>query len=117
MYFGSPPFKRPARRAVFQCAMTNPLRTRLEYEEDVVSTNDLRDHLSHAVNRAACGQKPVIVTRRGQRIAAIVSIEDLLLLLRARRKRQEILSREPPESAERAGPAMAQLLQDELEWF
>ena len=97
--------------------MVNPLRSRLEFQEDIVTTNDLRDHLSHAVNRAAYGSKPVIVTRRGQKIAAVISIEDLLLLLRAREKRREILERELPEDVEKIGPATAQLLRDEMDWF
>jgi prevent-host-death family protein len=98
-------------------AMSDPLRERLAYREDLVTTNDLRDHLSHAVNRAARGQKPVIVTRGGQKIAAIISIEDLLLLIRARRKREEIPARALPANVDKIGPAMAQLLKDEIEWF
>ena len=45
-----------------------------------VSTNELRDNLSQTINRAAFGREPVLVTRRGRRIAAIISTVDLAFL-------------------------------------
>ncbi len=45
-----------------------------------VSTNELRDSLSQTINRAAFGREPVLVTRRGRKIAAIISVVDLAFL-------------------------------------
>ena len=45
-----------------------------------VSTNELRDNLSQTINRAAFGIEPVLVTRHGRKIAAIVSIFDFAFL-------------------------------------
>jgi len=45
-----------------------------------VSAEEARNQLSEIINRAAYGREPTIVTRRGKRVAAIVSIEDLELL-------------------------------------
>jgi prevent-host-death family protein len=39
-----------------------------------VTTNELRDNLSQEINRAAYGVDPVLITRRGRKIAAIISI-------------------------------------------
>jgi prevent-host-death family protein len=55
-----------------------------------VSTEELRRSLSEIVNRAAFGSHPVLITRRGRKIAAIVSIDDLVLLERMRRRRDEM---------------------------
>jgi prevent-host-death family protein len=97
--------------------MSNPLRERLELKEEVITTNTLRGNLSHAINMAAYGSKPVLVTRRGRKVAAIISLQDLLLLLRARRKRKEILSRDLPVNRGATGASLAELFQDEMEWF
>jgi prevent-host-death family protein len=103
--------------SVLECAMANPLRTRFEAREVTVTTNHLRNHLASAINRAAYGTQPVIVTRRREEIAALISIEDLAILLRAREKRKEILARELPKDDSLVGPAMVRLLKDEMEYF
>jgi prevent-host-death family protein len=54
-----------------------------------VSTNELRDSLSLWINRAAFGSDPILVTRRGRKIAAIISIWDTGLLENARLQRDE----------------------------
>jgi len=65
----------------------------------VFTTEELRRRLSHVINRAAYGEDPVIVTRRGHRIAAVVSFLDLVLLCRIKmyreQYRKEQLEREP----------------------
>ena len=45
-----------------------------------VTAEEARNQLAEIINRAAYGHEPTVVTRRGKRVAAIVSIEDLELL-------------------------------------
>ncbi len=45
-----------------------------------ISAEEVRNQLAEVLNKAAYGHERTIVTRRGKRIAAIVSIEDLELL-------------------------------------
>lgn len=47
-----------------------------------VTTEELRRRLSQVLSRAAYGIEPVVVTRRGLKIAAIVSMDDYAFLLR-----------------------------------
>ena len=42
-----------------------------------MSTVELRENLSDAVNRAAYGKERVILTRRGKKLAGIVPFEDI----------------------------------------
>jgi prevent-host-death family protein len=45
-----------------------------------VSTAEARKKFSDIVNQVAYGKEPVVLTRRGQGIAALVSMEELELL-------------------------------------
>ena len=45
-----------------------------------ISTADARKHFSDIVNKVAYGHDTVILTRRGESIAALVSMEELELL-------------------------------------
>jgi len=45
-----------------------------------ISTADARKKFADIVNKVAYGKEPVVLTRRGQEIAALVSIEELELL-------------------------------------
>lgn len=45
-----------------------------------ISTADARRKFADIVNKVAYGKEPVVLTRRGQEIAALVSIEELELL-------------------------------------
>ena len=45
-----------------------------------MSTVELRENLSDAVNRAAFGKERVVLTRRGRKLAGIVPYEDVELL-------------------------------------
>ena len=45
-----------------------------------ISTADARKHFADIVNKVAYGKEAVVLTRRGQEIAALVSIEELELL-------------------------------------
>ncbi|MBD3320675.1 MAG: type II toxin-antitoxin system prevent-host-death family antitoxin [Chitinivibrionales bacterium] len=45
-----------------------------------ISTAEARKNFADIVNKVAYGHDPVILTRRGENIAALVSIEELELL-------------------------------------
>jgi len=72
-----------------------------------VTTNELRDNLSQVVNRAAYGCAPVFITRRGRKIAAIISIEDLEFLEKMRQRRDEARGYTPPADQSKVGAALA----------
>jgi prevent-host-death family protein len=45
-----------------------------------ISTADARKNLSNIVNRVSFGNEPIILTRRGEDIAALVGMDQLRLL-------------------------------------
>lgn len=45
-----------------------------------VSTADARKNFADIVNKVAYGKEPIVLTRRGQKIVALVSIDELELL-------------------------------------
>ena len=45
-----------------------------------ISTADARKNLADLVNQVAYGNAPVVLTRRGQEVAALVSIDEFRLL-------------------------------------
>ncbi len=45
-----------------------------------ISTAEARKNFADVVNTVAYGKEPVVLTRRGQKIAALISIEELQLL-------------------------------------
>ena len=47
---------------------------------NTVTTAQARKRLAEIVNKVAYGKEPVILTRRGEEIAALISIEELELL-------------------------------------
>jgi len=47
---------------------------------NTVTTAEARKKLAEIVNRVAYGKEPVILTRRGEEIAALISMEELELL-------------------------------------
>lgn len=47
---------------------------------ETVTTGEARQQLADLINRAAFGGERVILTRRGKRVAALISIEDLELI-------------------------------------
>lgn len=46
----------------------------------IISTADARKHLAELVNRVAYGSESVVLTRRGEKVAALISMEELELL-------------------------------------
>ena len=69
-----------------------------------VTTNELRDNLSQEINRAAYGADPVLVTRRGRKIAAIISLD----------RRDAAFAEELPKDPTKIGPATARRLSWEI---
>lgn len=47
-----------------------------------ITTADARKKFADIVNKVAYGKEPVVLTRRGQKIAALISMEELELLQR-----------------------------------
>lgn len=47
---------------------------------NTITTADARKNFADIVNKVAYGKEPVILTRRGQEIAALISIDELQLL-------------------------------------
>ena len=47
---------------------------------ETFSTADARKKLADIVNKVAYGKEPVVLTRRGEKIAALISMEELELL-------------------------------------
>jgi len=45
-----------------------------------VTTAEARKKLAEIINKVAYGKEPVVLTRRGEEIAALISIEELELL-------------------------------------
>ena len=45
-----------------------------------ISTADARKHFSDIVNKVAYGKETIVLTRRGQKVAALVSMDELELL-------------------------------------
>ena len=45
-----------------------------------ISTADARKNLSNIVNRVSFGKEPIILTRRGEEMAALVAMDELRLL-------------------------------------
>ncbi len=54
-----------------------------------ISTADVRRQLAELLNRSAYGKERFVVTRHGKKLVAIVPVEDLHLLERVRRLRQD----------------------------
>ncbi len=79
-----------------------------------VSSDKLRDNLSESINRAAFGTEPVLVMRRGRKIAAIVSMDDLTFLEKMKQRRDEAMRERLPTEQSGIGPAIAQRVYWEL---
>ena len=50
-----------------------------------VTVNELRSNLSETINQAAYGSEPVVITRRGRKIAAFISLDNLIFLERMKK--------------------------------
>jgi antitoxin Phd len=47
---------------------------------NTISTAEARKKLAEIVNKVAYGKEPIVLTRRGEKIAALISMEELELL-------------------------------------
>ena len=47
---------------------------------NTVSTAEARKKLAEIVNKVAYGKEPVVLTRRGEKMAALISMEELEVL-------------------------------------
>jgi prevent-host-death family protein len=61
-----------------------------------VTVNELRSNLSETINRAAYGSEPVVITRRRRKIAAFISLEDLIFLERMKKRRAAARAEKEP---------------------
>jgi prevent-host-death family protein len=75
-----------------------------------VTTEELRSKLSETINRAGFGVDPVLVTRRGTKIAAIISLVDLVFLENMKKRREEIMTENVPDGPDDVGPEMGRRL-------
>ena len=79
-----------------------------------LTTEELRSNLSGAINRAAFGIDPVLVTRRGRKLAAIISLADLVFLENMKKRREEIMTENVPDDMDNIGPEMGRHLKWEI---
>ncbi len=79
-----------------------------------VTTEELRSNLSETINRAAFGVDPVLVTRRGRKTAAIISLVDLMFLENMKKRREEIMTENVPDDMGEVGPEMGRRLKWEI---
>ncbi len=74
-----------------------------------ITTADARKNFADIVNTVAYGKEPVILTRRGQEVAALISIEELQLL-------QKIEDRIDIEDAKKALDEPGENIPEDIFW-
>jgi prevent-host-death family protein len=79
-----------------------------------VATSDLRRGMSEIINRAAYGSEPVVLTKRGHPVAAIISHNDLVFLMSMKKKRDALRRRPMPSDTAEVGLELARRLREEL---
>jgi prevent-host-death family protein len=79
-----------------------------------ITTEELRSNLSTILNRAAFGIMPVVITRRGRNIAAVISIDDLARLQLMRLRKDRMGREEVPTDPSQIGKALARSVEWEL---
>ena len=79
-----------------------------------VTTEELRSNLSETINRAAFGVDPVLVTRRGRKTAAIISLVDLVFLENMKKRREEIMTEKVADTLDSVGPDIGRRLKWEI---
>jgi prevent-host-death family protein len=81
------------------------------------TSRELRSRMSEALNKVVFGKRPVIVSRRGQKIAGIVSLQDMVFLERMKMRRAEVLNRKPPEDPREYAAFAQRRFEDELHYL
>ena len=79
-----------------------------------MSTVELRENLSDAVNRAAFGKERVVLTRRGRKLAGIVPYEDVELLEALENKKDIEDAKKALKEAAKKGTISLERLKQEL---
>ena len=79
-----------------------------------VTTEELRSNLSETISRAAFGVDPVLVTRRGRKTAAIISLVDLVFLENMKKRREEIMTEKVADTLDSVGPDIGRRLKWEI---
>lgn len=83
-----------------------------------MSTVEARSHFSTLINRVAFGKERMVLTRRGQELAAVIPVEDLRLLERLLERLEDQIdledAREALREAERDGTISLAELKSEL---
>ena len=82
-----------------------------------VTTTELQNQLSEIMSRAVYGNQLIGVKRRGNKIAAIVSFEDVVFLERMKRRREEVRNAPLPTDPEKIGAAIAKKYEQEMLFF
>jgi prevent-host-death family protein len=80
----------------------------------VVTTEELRRGLSRVISHAAFGTEPVHITLRGRKVAAIISLDDLCLLLRMKEMRDAIVNAADEEERTKIYEDTARRLETEI---
>ena len=79
-----------------------------------ISTVELRENLSDAINRAAFGKERVVLTRRGRKLAGIVPYEDVELLEALENKKDIEDAKKALKEAAKKGTISLERLKQEL---
>jgi prevent-host-death family protein len=79
-----------------------------------MSTVELRENLSDAINRAAFGKERVVLTRRGRKLAGIVPYEDVELLEALEDKKDIEEAKKALKEAAKKGTISLERLKKEL---
>ena len=79
-----------------------------------IPSHKLRSCLSFAVNQAAFGEDPILITRRGRDVAALISISDLMFLDRMKRSRDRARQEKLPKDAREMQSALVRRWEAEM---
>lgn len=84
----------------------------------LISTVEARNQFSSLINRVAFGKEQMVLTRRGQKVAAMIPLEDLRLFERLLERLEDQAdledAREALAEAEREGTVSLAELKEEL---
>jgi prevent-host-death family protein len=79
-----------------------------------INTIDAKEQFSELINRVTNNKERIVLTRRGKEIAAIVPLEDLLVLLETQNKNDLQEAVEALKQAREQGTIPLEELKDEL---
>ena len=80
----------------------------------LISTANAKQEFSELIHRVSHGKERIILTRRGQEIAAIIPVEDLLLLQNSQDKTDLQEAIDALKEARREGTTSLETLKEEL---